>query len=361
MVRHITTAASGAEREEVYPLPPLPALPDLDKFRLLSASLGNGSEVGPPAAEGDQRLSHPARPGIELPQTTRQAIAPILRNDEMPPRPNVVSALRGLSIQPRSVARSTQIPTPCCTLRRYSGIAQQPPEPPNNEDELLVTVTNPNKATVPRIIEDTARAVFLKQGLKFPPPVEQIKRKTHHHRERYDSVVDQMTKQIMRDGKLSKAQRHMAMVLNFLQTSPPPRTNPSKPLAPGSPRASHLPLDPTVYLQVAIDSVAPLIRVRSLKGMAGGGAALDVPFPLNIKQRRRTAIKWVLDIVNKKQSTVSGREMFAYRLSQEIINIVQGSSPVWTLRQNVHKLGTTARANLKAPALRKKGQQSQAF
>lgn len=143
------------------------------------------------------------------------------------------------------------------------------------------------------------------------------------------------------------------MVLIFLRSAPTPK--PSKPLTPDSPPSAELPLNPLEYLRVAVDSVAPLIKVRSLKGMAGGGASLEVPVPLNLRQRRRFAIKWILELVRKKQSRVSGRERFAYRLASEIISIVQGSSSVWQKRQNVHRQGTTARANLNAPQLAKKG------
>ena len=151
------------------------------------------------------------------------------------------------------------------------------------------------------------------------------------------------------------------MVLKFLRTSPVPRTDPSKPLAPGSPPAAQLPLNPLEYLRVAIDSVAPLIKLRSLKGMAGGGASLDVPMPLSIRQRRRAAIQWVLSVVKKRESGLSGREMFAHRLASELIAIVQGTSSVWNQRQAVHKQGTIARANLNAPQLRKKGMKKKTY
>ncbi|PQE29536.1 hypothetical protein CJF32_00003276 [Rutstroemia sp. NJR-2017a WRK4] len=163
---------------------------------------------------------------------------------------------------------------------------------------------------------------------------------------RYDPVVSQVTNLLMRHGKKSVAQRNMSYILNHLRTAPPPNPNPSKPLIPGTPPASHLPLNPVLYLTVAIDSVAPLLRIRAQKGAAGGGASLQIPVPLGLKQRRRQAIKWILDTATKKNSRGSGRGMFAQKFADEIVSVVEGRSSVWDRRILVHKTGTSARANL---------------
>ena len=138
----------------------------------------------------------------------------------------------------------------------------------------------------------------------------------------------------------------MSFILNHLRTAPPPVPNPARPLVPGSPAPTHLPLDPIGYLTVAIDSVAPLLRIRSQRGAAGGGAALQIPVPLGLRQRRRQAVQWILDAANKKKSRGSGRNQFALRFADELINVVEGKSSVWEKRQVVHKTGTSARANL---------------
>jgi small subunit ribosomal protein S7 len=194
---------------------------------------------------------------------------------------------------------------------------------------------------------------------------------------RYDPIVDQITNLLMKDGKLSVAQRvgssaflfsfcdavlrkllsgiemlmlpwyqNMSFILNHLRTAPPPVPNPARPLLPGSPPPTHLPLNPIGYLTVAIDSVAPVLRIRSQRGAAGGGAALQIPVPLGLRQRRRQAVEWILDAANKKKSRGSGRNQFALRVADEIISVVEGKSSVWEKRQLVHKTGTSARANL---------------
>ncbi|KAL8659905.1 MAG: hypothetical protein Q9226_000199 [Calogaya cf. arnoldii] len=167
-----------------------------------------------------------------------------------------------------------------------------------------------------------------------------------HLKYRYAPIVKQVTNLLMRDGKLSVAQRNMAMILNHLRTASPPSVNPDRPLIPGSPPASHLPLNPILYLTLAIDSVAPLLRLRAQKGMAGGGAALQMPVPLALRQRRRVAVTWILDSASKKPGRGSGRGGFAQKVAEEVIAIVEGRSGVWDRRGGIHKLAVSARANL---------------
>ena len=136
------------------------------------------------------------------------------------------------------------------------------------------------------------------------------------------------------------------MILERLRTAPSPNSDPKHPLIPGAPPTSHLPLNPVLYLTLAVDSVAPLLRIRSQRGAAGGGVALQIPIPLNVRQRRRTAVMWILDAASKKRTKDSGRKMFAHKVADELIAIVEGKSSVWEKRGGVHRLGVSARANL---------------
>ncbi|KAK1970571.1 30S ribosomal protein S7 [Colletotrichum sublineola] len=180
---------------------------------------------------------------------------------------------------------------------------------------------------------------------KFPLP--KLPLPPHSHlKSRYHPVLDQLTNLMMRDGKKAQAQRNMAMVLNFLRTSPPPIINPRYPLLPGAPPPAHLPLNPVLYLTLAVDSVAPLVKIRRIAGGAGGGRPLELPAPLAVRQRRRAAFQWILDVVNKKPSKGSGRTQFAHRVAEEIVAVVEGRSGVWDKRLALHKLGTATRANL---------------
>lgn len=144
------------------------------------------------------------------------------------------------------------------------------------------------------------------------------------------------------------------MVLSHLRTSPAPKINPQRPLLPGSPPPEHLPLNPNLYLMLAIDSVAPLIRIRGYTGLGGGGKALEVPVPISKRARRRVAWQWIMDTVNKKPSMGSGKKMLATKIGEEIVAVVEGRSGVWDKRGQLHKTGTSVRANLNSPALVKR-------
>ncbi len=139
----------------------------------------------------------------------------------------------------------------------------------------------------------------------------------------------------------------MAVILHHLRTASPPTINPQKPLITSGISVSHLPLDPVRYLTLAIDSVAPLMRMRTQKGAAGGGVALQIPVPLGQKQRRRQAVMWILDAASKRATKGSGRDGFAQKVADELIAVAEGKSGVWDRRGTVHKLGMSARANLK--------------
>ncbi|KAF5860761.1 low-affinity phosphate transporter [Aspergillus alliaceus] len=182
------------------------------------------------------------------------------------------------------------------------------------------------------------QAEELHEGIKFEP-VEALP-KTENFRTRYDSLLEQFTKLLMRDGKLSKAQKDMAFILDHLRTASPPQPNPKRPLLPGPP-APQLPLNPVLYLTSIVDSVAPLIKIRQQKGIAGGGVSVQIPVPLALRQRRRTAIKWIIDGSDKRRDT-----KFAQRVANELVAVAEGRSGVWDKREQQHKLGIAGRSNL---------------
>lgn len=152
----------------------------------------------------------------------------------------------------------------------------------------------------------------------------------------------------------------MSLILNHLRTSPPPRVD-ARFLAhvttttalPATTALSQLPLDPVLYLTLAIDAAAPLVRVRGLKKLGGGGKNLDIPVALAERQRRRAAVSWILDAVEKRPSKGSGRKMFAVRFAEEVVAVAEGRSGVWQKRAALHRLATATRANLSAPQLGK--------
>ncbi|KAH2570952.1 hypothetical protein KXV99_004975 [Aspergillus fumigatus] len=200
-------------------------------------------------------------------------------------------------------------------------------------------VTDPSVAVVANMINQVNQEVAeLHPGLKFPAP--ESLPKTENFRERYDPLLEQFTKLLMRDGKLSKAQKNMSFILDHLRTAPPPQPHPKRRLLPGPP-SPQLPLNPVLYLTLIVDSVAPLIKIRQQKGIAGGGAAVQIPVPLMQRQRRRTAIRWIIDASDKRRDS-----SFAQRVAHELVAVAEGRSGVWDRREAVHKLGVAGRSNL---------------
>jgi len=82
--------------------------------------------------------------------------------------------------------------------------------------------------------------------------------------------------------------------------------------------------------------------------------ALQFPNPLGLRQRRRVAIKWILDAASKRRNTGSGKGGFAQRVAQELVAVVEGKSGVWDRRGGIHKLGVAARANMMIANRRKR-------
>ncbi|KAK4176818.1 ribosomal protein S7 domain-containing protein [Triangularia setosa] len=308
----------------------------------------------------------------------------------MPPRLNLTSAFRALSLrasttpaagtsQPLFLQQSQKVAAPAAR-RFYSGDNLTPDSQLPQSEQLPPSSSSSSSSSLsPEQFDNAAQQSVRQQqqrqdnvnalnrlemvayglnpfdakeeGHKYGLPSLPLPSELHKDH-RYDDVMGQITRLLMKDGKLSKAQRDMAMILNYLRTSPPPKLNPLRPLIPGSPAPHFLPLDPVTYLRVAIDSVAPLVKIRGFRGMAGGGRSLEVPAPLAARQRRRTAFMWILDAVQKRKSKGSGRKMFPTRVAEEIVAVVEGRSNVWEKRAQVHKLGTAARANLMNPQIK---------
>ncbi|KAH8884615.1 ribosomal protein S7 [Thozetella sp. PMI_491] len=312
----------------------------------------------------------------------------------MPPRVNIWGGLRSLAVRPRPMGVSEQSTprfavalvraSPAASTRSLSDDTSVPPRLPaqnqpsgsgpppsftngsfqgserpaghelarSAQDDSLAQSENDENSEALRQLELASYGLNPFDpdlvGHKFGLPELPLE-KDNHLKHRYSPVIVQLTRLMMRDGKLGKAQRDMAMILNYLRTSPPPKVNPAKPLLPGAPSPSHLPLDPVMYLTLAIDSVAPLITLRYIKGAAGGGRSLEYPQPIEARKRRRMAFKWILDAVAKKQSKGSGRTMFPHRVGEEIVAVVEGRSSVWDKRMLLHKQGTAARANFNHP------------
>ncbi|KAK6544690.1 hypothetical protein TWF694_001376 [Orbilia ellipsospora] len=171
-----------------------------------------------------------------------------------------------------------------------------------------------------------------------------------HHRQH--PLLRQLTPHFMKHGELATAQATVQRILQILRTKPAPRVG-KYPLVPNAPDLDLLPSDPVAYLQTAIDSVAPLFKMKSSKG--AGGSTVQTPAPLSVKVRRRRAMEWMIAASEGKRRMKSLPERFA----EEVEAVVLGTSSCWDKRMAVHKLAVTNRANIqstggKRPGARKK-------
>lgn len=55
---------------------------------------------------------------------------------------------------------------------------------------------------------------------------------------------------------------------------------------------------------------------------------------------------WVLESASNKKSRGSGKGMFAQRVAETLIAVVEGKSDLWLKRDTIHKQGVAARANM---------------
>ncbi|KAK6363399.1 hypothetical protein TWF730_000831 [Orbilia blumenaviensis] len=165
-----------------------------------------------------------------------------------------------------------------------------------------------------------------------------------HHREH--PLIRQLTPCFMKHGELATAQSTVQKILQILRTKPAPREG-KYPLVPNAPDLSLLPGDPVAYLQTAIDSVAPLFKLKSTRG--SGGSVNQTPVPLPVRTRRRKALQWMLQAADGKKRMKSLPERFA----EEVESVVLGTSSCWDKRLAVHKLCVTNRANIDVTTVKK--------
>ena len=66
------------------------------------------------------------------------------------------------------------------------------------------------------------------------------------------------------------------------------------------------------------------------------------PFPLGIRQRRRQAIQWIMAAAEKRQEI-----KLSDRLGKELLKVADGTSSVWDKRDLLHRMGVSARSNIR--------------
>ncbi|RUS17319.1 ribosomal protein S7 [Endogone sp. FLAS-F59071] len=134
---------------------------------------------------------------------------------------------------------------------------------------------------------------------------------------REDPLVSQLVNTIMKDGKKARSQRLVSDALHSIRR----QTN----------------SDPYIVLEEAIRLAQPVLKLSTNKK---GSKVLYIPTPLNERQRRHRAIKWITEAAKKRPEKV-----FEERLAGELLSVVNGQSSVLAKKQQLHKQGLANRAN----------------
>ncbi|KAJ2748741.1 hypothetical protein GGI19_005986 [Coemansia pectinata] len=136
---------------------------------------------------------------------------------------------------------------------------------------------------------------------------------------RNDPLLSQLVNMIMRDGKKMRAERFVQTALLDIR--------------------EHTNADPYRLLSDAVDLVTPIMDTRSARQ---GSKVIQVPRALNLRQRRRRAIVWILETAARRNE-----RQVHLRLSGELQAIVNGTSTILEKKLQLHKSVLANRSNIR--------------
>ncbi|KAJ3060355.1 hypothetical protein HDU98_003679 [Podochytrium sp. JEL0797] len=141
---------------------------------------------------------------------------------------------------------------------------------------------------------------------------------------------------VMRDGKKATARRIVGDALAHIQQQQQQTPLLATAAATHSAVAQTTPL---ATLQLAVEKVEPLFK---LEGVKKGAKSLQTPKPLTERQRRRTAIVWIVDAANARNQ----KDPAGIRIGKEILAILNDESAAIQKRNQVHKTALLNRSNV---------------
>ncbi|KAJ3028240.1 UNVERIFIED_CONTAM: hypothetical protein HDU68_002108 [Siphonaria sp. JEL0065] len=133
-------------------------------------------------------------------------------------------------------------------------------------------------------------------------------------------LVSALVNNVMRHGKKATARRIVSDALKHVASSADKQ-------------------DPHAILSAAVEKVEPLFKVVGVKK---GAKSLLTPKPLTERQRRRTAIVWILDAANARNQ----KDPAGIRIGKELLAILSDESSTIQKRLNVHKTALQNRSNV---------------
>ncbi|KAJ3216151.1 tRNA-dihydrouridine(16/17) synthase [NAD(P)(+)]-like protein [Dinochytrium kinnereticum] len=135
-----------------------------------------------------------------------------------------------------------------------------------------------------------------------------------------DPLITAFVNNIMKHGKKATARRIVKDTLQYIHTQKPDQ-------------------NPKTTLADAMEKVEPLIKVI---GSKRGSKNVQVPRPLNERQKRRIAILWIIQEANKRHK----KNGMGQRIGMEVLAVLQGESAVLTKRSQMHKAALQNRSNI---------------
>ena len=94
--------------------------------------------------------------------------------------------------------------------------------------------------------------------------------------------------------------------------------------------------DPVSVFEEALESVAPLVEVKSRRV---GGATYQVPVEVRPSRRIALAMRWLVDYARSR-----GEKAMPQRLAGELIDAVQGKGGAVKKREDVHRMAEANKA-----------------
>lgn len=136
----------------------------------------------------------------------------------------------------------------------------------------------------------------------------------------YDSMlVTKLVNRSMRDGKKSVAQREIYRALDLIKEK--------------------LKEDPIKVFTQAIENIKPSMEVKSRRV---GGAAYQVPQPVRGPRKESLAIRWLIEIANKKSN--SEFHTYAEKLAAEIIDASKSEGGAVKKRTDMERVAESNKA-----------------
>ena len=127
--------------------------------------------------------------------------------------------------------------------------------------------------------------------------------------------MSKMARLVMRDGKLSVAERILDDAVRIVKDNK---------------------LDPTSTLEAAVENASPVIETRSLKK---GGMSYQVPFPIPPNRQTSMGMKLIIASARKRSERGMGQ-----RLAQEIMAASKNEGSAVAKRDDMHKVAQANRA-----------------